>query len=83
MPPVPRFMLSHRHQPGECQVVFASWKGFQSPLRGHSTLGSCVEGGHSLWWTVEAGDAGAALAQLPPYVAERTEVSPVREVPIP
>lgn len=76
-------MLSHRHKPGECEVAFAAWRGFESPLRGHSTLGSCVEGGHSLWWTVDAEDAGAALSQLPPYVSERTEVSRVREVPIP
>ena len=78
-----RFMLSHQHQPEECRVVFAAWRGFDSPLRHHSTLGSCSDGGHSLWWTVAADDAEAALAQLPPYVAERTTVSEVREVPIP
>lgn len=76
-------MLSHTHEPEECQVAFAAWRGYQSPLRGHSTLGSCVEGGHSLWWTVEAPDEQDALAQLPPYVADRTQASRVREVPIP
>ena len=77
------FMLSHQHQPDECRVAFASWRGFESPLRHHPTLGSCSAGGHSLWWTVEAAGAAEALAQLPPYVAERTTVSEVREVPIP
>lgn len=76
-------MLAHRHAPDECPASFAAWRGFSSPLRGHSTLGTCVEGGHSLWWTVDAEDEGEALEQLPPYVAERTEVSRVREVPIP
>jgi hypothetical protein len=78
-----RFMLSHNHTPEECRVAFAAWRGFDSPLRHHPTLSSCSGGGHSLWWTVDAESAGAALAQLPPYVAERTNVSEVREVPIP
>ena len=78
-----KFMLTHRHKPEECRIAFAAWHGFDSPLRRHSTLGSCAEGGHSLWWTVDSPDAGEALAQLPHYVAERTEVSPVSEVPIP
>jgi hypothetical protein len=78
-----RFMLTHSHGPDECRVAFAAWRGFESPLRHHSTLSSCSAGGHSLWWTVDADDAGAALAQLPPFVAERTNVSEVREVPIP
>jgi hypothetical protein len=36
-----------------------------------------------MWWAVEAADRSAALAQLPPYVADRTVVDEVREVPIP
>ena len=80
---VNRFMLSHRHEAQECPVVFAAWQGFDSPLRRHPTLGSCVEGEHALWWTVEAESEEHALAQLPPYVAERTEVSRVSEVAIP
>jgi hypothetical protein len=78
-----RFMLSHRHTPDECQVAFAAWQGFDSPLRRLSTTGSCVEGGHALWWTVDAQDEEQALAQLPPYVAERTEASRVSAVAIP
>jgi hypothetical protein len=80
---MPRFMLTHRHEPTECRVAFASWHGYDSPLRRQQALGSCAEGGHSLWWTVDAESTAHALAQLPPYVAERTEVSPVSEVPIP
>jgi hypothetical protein len=33
-----------------------------------------------MWWTVEATDTTAALAQVPPYVAERTVADEVREV---
>jgi hypothetical protein len=76
-------MLTHRHQPGECPTAFAAWRGFESPLRHARILGSCAEGGHSLWWTVEASTEVEALTQLPPYVAERTEVSEVSEVSIP
>ena len=56
---------------------------YPSPLRRGRPLGSCATGGHRLWWTVEAADSSAALAQLPPYVAKRTVAEEVREVPIP
>jgi hypothetical protein len=36
-----------------------------------------------MWWLVRASDVEAALAQLPPYVAERTVAEEVREVPLP
>jgi hypothetical protein len=80
---VPLFVLSHRHDPDECRSAFAAWRGFDSPLRGQSTIASCVEGSHRAWWQVEALDAEAALAQLPPFVAERTEAEPAREVRVP
>ena len=76
-------MLTHSHKPEECSVAYAAWRGFDSPLRHQPTLASCEEGGHSLWWTVEAASAADALAQLPPYLAERTQTSQVRKVPIP
>ena len=76
-------MLSHRHKPEECRIAFAAWKGFDSPLRHSPTTGSCGEGGHALWWTVEAQDEDDALAHVPPYIAERTEVTQVSEVQIP
>ena len=81
--PVPRYMLSHRHEPAECRVAFAAWRGFDSPLRHGETIASCAAGGHAVWWTVEAGTAQDALAQLPPFVADRTEASAVSEVAIP
>jgi hypothetical protein len=78
-----RFMLTHSHRPDECRAAYAAWNGFDSPLRRHDTLASCASGGHRIFWTVAAADEGEALAQLPPFVAERTEVSKVREVSIP
>ena len=78
-----RYLLEHRHTPEECGVVFASFKGHQSPLRHRMTTASCMSGGHAIWWTVDAGSAEEALRLLPIYVAERTTVTPVSEVAIP
>jgi hypothetical protein len=69
---VPRFMLQHVHTERECGVVFASFKAFESPLRRQMAVGSCLFGTHRIWWQVEAPSDHEALAQLPPYVAERT-----------
>jgi hypothetical protein len=80
---MPRFRLRHRHEASECGAAFAAWRGFQSPLRHRRAVGSCVLGGHELWWDVEAESAGAALALLPPYVAARTEAIEVRLVEVP
>jgi hypothetical protein len=80
---VPTFVLSHRHKPEECAIVVASWKGFASPLRRGRPLGSCMNGGHRLWWTVRAADKRAALAMLPHYVARRTVAEQVQEVQLP
>jgi hypothetical protein len=80
---MPLFMLSHSHTPDECGRAFAAWRGFDSPLRHTLTLASCVEGRHRTWWQVEAADAEAALAQLPPFVAARTDAEPAREVRVP
>jgi hypothetical protein len=80
---VARYLLQHQHQPRECGVVFASFKGHASVLRHRPTLASCRSGGHSIWWTVDADTGEEALALLPRYVAERTTVSRVDEVEIP
>ena len=80
---MPLYLLSHRHDPRECGPAFAAWKGFESPLRSQTAIASCVDGGHRAWWRVEAPDAASALSQLPPFVAERTEVEAVREVTTP
>jgi hypothetical protein len=78
-----RYLLQHQHEPRECGVVFASFKGHQSPLRHQPTLASCRSGGHAIWWTVDAATADEALRLLPSYVAQRTTVSRVSEVEIP
>ena len=78
-----RYLLSHRHAPGECGVVFASFRGHQSPLRHQVTLASCRSGGHAIWWTVDAQNEAEALHLLPFFVAERTTVSRVSEIQIP
>ena len=78
-----RYLLHHRHEPEECGVVFASFKGHHSPLRRQTALASCRTGGHAIWWTVEAGSEQDALALLPFYVAERTTITGVSEVQIP
>ena len=77
------FVLTHTHRPEECAIAIAAWKGYSSPLRHSRPLGSCACGGHRVWWTVDASDRAAALAQLPPYVAERSTAEEVRDVPIP
>ena len=82
-----RFILSHRHDPEQCAVAFASWRGFSSPLRHQAAVGTCEgtngSAQHEIWWFVDAGDPEAALAQLPPFVAERAEAKQVGEVSIP
>jgi hypothetical protein len=77
------FLLCHTHDPAECRFAYAAWKGFESPLRRRPALADCASGGHRLWWRVEAADRGAALGQLPGFVADRTEAVEVGEVPIP
>ena len=80
---MPRYLLHHSHQPQECGVVFASFRGHRSRLRHQSTFATCRSGGHEIWWTVEAATEADALGQLPFYVAERTTVTSVSEVEIP
>ncbi|MCK9927014.1 hypothetical protein MXD62_07515 [Frankia sp. Mgl5] len=77
------FRLSHRHTSQECRAAFACWRGFASPLRHHPTTGSCHIDDHQLWWDVQADNADAALALLPPFIAQRTKATPTGQVPIP
>ncbi|MGH8836864.1 MAG: hypothetical protein ACRDWG_17980 [Actinomycetes bacterium] len=81
--PMPHYLLHHRHEPDECGIVFASFKGHESPLRHQATLASCRSGGHAIWWTVDAASEEDALRLLPSYVATRTTVAAIREVEIP
>jgi hypothetical protein len=80
---MPRFLIDHRHESSECSVVFAAFKGFETPLRHRATIASCAFGGHAIWWTVEAPSAEQALALLPYYVAQRANVTRIGEVDIP
>jgi hypothetical protein len=80
---MPRFLLHHRHEACECRAAFAAWKGFQSPLRHGTTIGSCLAGGHEIWWELEAASDAVALGHLPRYVAERTEVIHVSDIHVP
>ena len=77
-----RYLLHHRHQPGECGVVFASFKGNQSCF---ATAPRCLlpSGGHETWCTVDASEADAARPLPFFYVAQRTTVPCVSEVQIP
>lgn len=77
------YLLEHRHTASECGVVFASFRGHDSPLRHQSTLASCRAGGHAIWWTVTAATEEDALRLLPFFVAARTTVARVSEVEIP
>ena len=78
-----KYVLIHRHEPKECAIAIAAWKGFASPLRHGRPFGSCARGGHRIWWTVDADSEAAALSLLPHSVAERTVVEEVREVLLP
>jgi hypothetical protein len=83
LPDMPFFLLHHQHAPAECAAAFAAWRGFDSPLRGGEAASTCLEGGHAVWWRVEAAHRQAALALLPPYVAVRADAIHVRDVHIP
>jgi hypothetical protein len=77
------FLLHHHHAPEECGATYASFKGETSPLRHQSALASCGEGGHAMWWTVEAPSETEALGLLPYFVVERTTATKVARVDIP
>ena len=84
-----RYVLTHRHAPAQCGVAYAAWRGFESPLRHGSALGTCASepsragADHLLVWTIDAATPGDALSLLPQWLAERTEVRPIAEVQIP
>jgi hypothetical protein len=77
------FLLQHRHAPDECGAAYASFKGGTSPLRQEAALASCDEGGHAMWWTVEAANETEALGLLPYFVFQRTTVTKVAQIAIP
>jgi hypothetical protein len=80
---MPRYMVHHRHEPSECGIAFAAFKGHESPLRHRAALASCPTGGHAIWWSIEAASEQDALRQLPYFVARRSTIARVSEVVIP
>ena len=78
-----RYLVHHHHEPHECGVVFASFKGHESSLRHRAALASCPSGGHEIWWAVEAANEAEAVSLLPFFVAERSSVTRVDEIEIP
>jgi hypothetical protein len=77
------YVLSNTHHDGECAATFAAWRGFESPLRRSAPASGCRWSDHRLWWEVEAESAEEALRQLPPFVADRTEVIRVIRADLP
>jgi hypothetical protein len=80
---MPFFLLHHQHAAAECDIAFAAWTGYSSPLRHRPAASTCLTGGHAMWWRVEAPDVNAALALLPHFVRDRTSATSVRDVEIP
>ena len=80
---VPYFLLHNHHTADDCGVVFAAFRGFNSPLRHTEALASCRNGGHEVWWRVAADDAAGALGQLPRYVATNSTATRVDPVAVP
>jgi hypothetical protein len=80
---MPRFLVHHRHEPHQCGIAFAAFKGHDGPLRHRAALASCPTGGHAIWWALEAASEDDALRELPFYVAQRSTVTQVAEVEIP
>jgi hypothetical protein len=80
---MPSYLIHHRHEPHQCGVAFANFKGHTSPLRHRPALASCLDGDHGIWWIVEAAGEQDALRQLPFFVAQRSTVTRVAEVLIP
>ena len=75
--------LNDGHEPRECGVAYASFKGCGSSVRHLPAIASCAFGGHAIWWTVYARDAQAALSDLPFFVAQRSSATQVAEVVVP
>jgi len=80
---MPCFLVHHRHEPHQCGIAFAAFKGHDSSLRHRAGLSSCPSGGHAIWWAVEATSEEDALRLLPYFVARRSTVTRVTKVVIP
>jgi hypothetical protein len=80
---VPLFVLHHHHAAEECGAAYGAFKGGHSPLRHGAALASCGDGGHEMWWTVEAVNEIEALGFLPYFLVERTTATKVAQTNIP
>ena len=80
---MPRYLVHHRHEPQQCGIAFAAFKGYPSPLRHRTALASCVDGDHGIWWAVAASGEDDARRQLPFFIAQHSTVTRVTEVLIP
>jgi hypothetical protein len=78
-----RFLLVHHHPAEHCSSAWAAWNGHPSPLHGMDAGCTCVHGGHTIWWEVEAASAATALALLPEFVARSTRAVAIRRVVTP
>ena len=77
-----RFLLHHRH--ARMSAGRRMRRSREGPVRcATAALASCGEGGHAMWWTVEAADETEALGLLPYFLVARTAVTRVAEVEIP
>jgi len=76
-----QYLLQHRHEPHECGVVFASFKGYASLLRHRATFASCRAGGHAIWWTVRR-RRGAVMSVRRPMGVGASEIR-VRDQGVP
>jgi hypothetical protein len=80
---MPRFLVHHHHEPRECGIAFAAFRGHDSALRRRPAVASCAFGGHAIWWEVEAASERDARGLLPYFVARRSTVTRVTDVVIP
>ena len=80
---MPRYVLHHRHEAHECGVVFASFKGHNSPLRRQPRSPRAAPADTQSGGPWKPPPRQKPLALLPPYVAERTAMARVSAVDIP
>ena len=84
-----QFVLSHRHAPSNAAsrsppgAASRARCGTRRRWRPAAELPSETSAEHLLIWTVDAESEAKAIALLPPWLAERTEVRLVGEVSIP
>jgi hypothetical protein len=71
-----RFLLIHRHQPGECLQAHTAWRAIDATLP-HTTPRRCADGGHTIWWRVRARSRHQALELLPERLRKGAHPVPI------